>query len=113
MPGRPRVAPIHGVKSHKGLRPEVEPAGDRGSLRIEKGSAGSGGKGGGEYGRITGQRRRDGSRPAGCDYVLQACHHGYAVARTGPAAWGAGLELRDFWKSASCCRAISIAWVMT
>ena len=55
-----------------------------------------------------------GSRPAGGDVVLQVGPHGgYAVARTGPATEAAGLAPRLFWKSASCARAISIAWVMT
>ena len=40
MPGRRRVPPTRGIKPDKGLRPEVGRAGDGGSLRIEKGSAG-------------------------------------------------------------------------
>jgi len=45
-----------------------------------------------------------------CRQVSTGC---YAVARTGPATCAGGLALRAFWKSASCCKAISIAWVMT
>ena len=64
--------------------------------------------------RITGRRRRGGVGPAGGEGVFQVVRHGgYAVARTGPAAGAAGLAPRVFWKSASCARAISIAWVMT
>ncbi len=62
---------------------------------------------------------RDDAGGAGCapPAVTTFCRKvrmgGYAVARTGPAACGAGLAPRAFWNSASCCRAISIAWVMT
>jgi hypothetical protein len=83
-------------------------------MREGEGSAEAGGEGGREYSRITGRRRRDGSRPAGGDVVLQVGRHGgYAVARTGPDADAAGLAARAFRKPLSCSRAISIAWVMT
>lgn len=81
-------------------------------LRPSEGEASAvgGGEVGREYRCVTGRRRRDGSRPAGCEIYLQVGRHGgYAVARTAPAAGLAVLEPRVFWKSTSCAKAISMA----
>ena len=74
---------------------------------------GGGGEGGREYRCITEGGRRDGSRPAGSEVVLQAGSHGYALVRTATGTVPAALAVEVFWKSASWARAISIACAMT